>query len=167
MAGLSKFINHERKKPEYEPTVTLVVTARNEERVIREKIQNSFELDYPDHLLNILIVSDDSTDCTNAYVRDYADPRIALLELVKRHGKTAAQNVAVQNAQSEILVFSDANAMYDSKAIKHLVKHFEDPQIGCVSGELFYLNSKGSSVGEEINFCYIPCIFLILKYTEE
>lgn len=149
MAGLSKFINHERKKPEYEPTVTLVVTARNEERVIREKIQNSFELDYPDHLLNILIVSDDSTDCTNAYVRDYADPRIALLELVKRHGKTAAQNVAVQNAQSEILVFSDANAMYDSKAIKHLVKHFEDPQIGCVSGELFYLNSKGSSVGEE------------------
>lgn len=148
---LSMFKSKEEKESYYKPTVTLVITARNEERIIKDKIQNCLELNYPKNLLDIIIVSDESTDHTNDYVKTFEDKRIVLLELDKRHGKTAAQNESIQYAKGDILVFSDANAMYDPESIQYLAKHFEDPKVGCVSGELCYSNPKGSSVGEEEN----------------
>lgn len=134
---------------DYMPSVTLIIPARNEEKVIVEKIKNCQKLTYPKEKLEILILSDQSTDRTVELVKQYSDDQIKLLELTKRHGKTAAQNKAAEWAGGKILVFSDANAMYEPDALEQLVKHFEDPTVGCVCGELCYSNSADSTVGKE------------------
>ena len=131
------------------PAVTLIIPARNEEKIIAEKIRNCKSLHYPADRLEVLILSDQSTDRTVHIVSELADDQIKLLELTKRHGKTAAQNKAAEWAGGKILVFSDANAMYEPDALEQLVKHFEDPTVGCVCGELCYSNSADSTVGKE------------------
>ncbi len=131
----------------YVPLVTLVVAARNEDRVIARKIQNCEDLNYPKEKLEILIMSDQSTDRTNEIVQEY--PHVTLVALEERQGKTQAQNLAVQQANGEIVVFSDANAMYDRDAIQYLVRPFADDAVDFVSGDLSYHNPNASVVGEK------------------
>jgi glycosyltransferase involved in cell wall biosynthesis len=116
------------------PTVSLIVAAYNEERVLAAKLANSLSLDYPPDRLEILVASDGSTDRTDAIVREFEGRGIRLLRVEGRKGKTAAQNAAVAVAQGEIVVFSDANAIYEPDAIRRLVSRFEDPTVGCVEG---------------------------------
>lgn len=129
------------------PTVTLVIAAYNEEEVIAEKIENSLELDYPGDKLDIVVFSDASSDRTDEIVASYADRGVTLRRIEGRVGKTACQNAVVEDCDSEIVVFSDANGMYEPDAIGKLVERFE-PDVGCVVGELRYREAgvEGESV---------------------
>ncbi|MFQ5853050.1 MAG: glycosyltransferase family 2 protein [Candidatus Binatia bacterium] len=124
------------------PKVSLVVTAHNEEVVIREKIENGLALDYPRERLEIIVASDCSTDRTNQIVSEYASKGVRLAVLDERKGKTAAQNLAVSKADGEIIVFSDASTLLHPDAIRKMAQNFGDPTIGCVSGEDKSINSR-------------------------
>jgi len=138
----------------YEPTVSLIIAAYNEEVVIGGKIQNSLLLNYPEDKLEIIIFSDASDDRTDEIVKNYADQRVNLLQIEGRKGKTYCQNEAVKIATSEIIVFSDANSMYAPDAIQKLARHFADERVGCVSGELRYRGGGGVVEGERTYWAY-------------
>ena len=149
---LSLFRTHATaKNGQFEPMVSLVITAYNEASVIREKLENSLRLDYPAGKLEIIVVSDCSTDQTDSIVREYESKGIQLLRMPERHGKTIAQNAAVNACSNEIIVFSDANAMYQPDAIRKLIQNFADAEVGCVCGELTYINQLDSIAGQEEN----------------
>lgn len=131
------------------PSVGIFCAAYNEAAVIREKICNFRSLDYPRDKLRLYIASDGSTDGTNELVQDEAavDGRISLFA-VPRQGKAAAINEGVPNVSEDLIVFTDANTSFDRSAIRFLVRHFMDPQTGCVSGKLIYNNPGKNLSGE-------------------
>ncbi len=129
------------------PTVTLVISAYNEEAVIKSKLENSLALDYPPEKLSILVVSDCSSDGTDAEVLRFAEKGVKLLRAKERRGKTSALNIALDGVESEMVVFSDANAIYDAMAIRRLVRHFADPSIGYVVGCARYVEETVSAAG--------------------
>lgn len=133
----------------HEPTVTLVISAYNESEVIAEKLRNSLSLDYPRDRLQVLVVSDASTDGTDELVRALPDDRVSLLRMEQRSGKTLGLNEAVRAARGDIIVFSDANAMYAQGALKALVRNFCDPNVGAVVGESTYSGAEGGADAEE------------------
>lgn len=132
------------------PNVSLIISAYNEEGVIRQKIENSLNLDYPRERLEIIVASE-STDQTNEIVKEYKDKGIILYAYENREGKSATLYRTVPLAKGEIIVFSDANAMYVKDAIRKITRNFNDQRIGCVSGRLQYINPKESSIGEGEN----------------
>ena len=119
------------------PTISLLIAAYNEEKVIADKLVNAMKLDYPADKLEIVVGSDGSTDRTNEIVQAFASaqPQIKLLAYLHREGKVNVLNKAVQQCAGEIVVFSDANAFYNTSALKHMAGHFANPRIGCVAGE--------------------------------
>jgi len=119
------------------PTVTIVICAYNEERDIRRKLEECLAADYPAEQLEILVASDGSTDRTDDIVREFA-PRVRLLRVEGRGGKTIAQNAAVLEARGEILVFSDVTTVYTPATVREMVANFADPAVGCVGGDLHY-----------------------------
>lgn len=127
-----------------EPAVTLVISAYNEAEIIRAKIENSLALDYPRERLDIIVVSDCSDDGTDEIVNAYAAQGVRLLRMHERGGKTAGLNAVLPRARGDIVVFSDANAMYERRAVRHLVRNFADPAVGCVTGESRY-NVEGAT----------------------
>jgi cellulose synthase/poly-beta-1,6-N-acetylglucosamine synthase-like glycosyltransferase len=139
------FVKRTRIVDASEPSVTLVIAAHNEENTIAAKLQNCLELDYPRDRLEIIVASDGSTDQTNQIVQSYGHSGIKLASFL-RLGKTGVQNRVAATARGEILVFSDANAMYRQDAIRKLVRHFADPKVGCVCGQLIY-RAEGAGAG--------------------
>jgi cellulose synthase/poly-beta-1,6-N-acetylglucosamine synthase-like glycosyltransferase len=133
------------------PSVSLLISAYNEEKVIGDKIKNSLALNYPGDLLEIVVISDGSTDRTKEIVRQYSDQGVILRSYEGRIGKTACLNQAVPLAKGDIVVFSDANSKYDKNAIKELVRHFADEQIGFVTGTTEYVSGDGSNALSPIN----------------
>jgi cellulose synthase/poly-beta-1,6-N-acetylglucosamine synthase-like glycosyltransferase len=129
------------------PDVTLVVPAHDEEAVIEEKIRNSLALDYPEGRLEVLIVSDGSTDETDAIARRYEGGSLRLARL-ERSGKAAALNEGVRQARGEIVVFSDANSLLDPDGLVHLVENFADPAVGGVCGNKKYRAARGADATE-------------------
>jgi len=119
--------------------VTLLISAYNEEKNIREKLLNSLNLNYPEDLLEIIVVSDGSTDRTNEIVKEYADNGVILCYFDNRIGKTACLNETIPSAKGELIIFSDANSIYDQEAIVNIVKHFQDDNIGFVTGYTKYV----------------------------
>jgi glycosyltransferase involved in cell wall biosynthesis len=136
-----------RKSPVF-PTVTLVVTAYNEEVRIREKLENTLALDYPRDKLQILVASDGSTDATNSTVQEYDGEGIELLQVKSRGGKENAQREAVAIARGEILVFTDVATRLDPQGLRQIVANFADPTIGCVSSVDRVLGKDGRPGGE-------------------
>lgn len=134
-------------KDEIEIPVSFVITAFNEERDIREKLENTLSLDYPNELLEIIVASDCSDDRTDDIVAEFAGRGVTLIRQVQRLGKTAAQNLAVERAAGEIVVFSDATSHYMADAVRELVANFADPHVGCVAGKLVYVDPKDSATG--------------------
>jgi cellulose synthase/poly-beta-1,6-N-acetylglucosamine synthase-like glycosyltransferase len=130
------------KEPEgsFFPSVSIILSVYNEEKVIAEKIANFLALDYPKDKLEFLIISDCCSDRTDELVRGLENERIRLLIQTERSGKTKNLNRGVLEARGEILVFTDANAMFDSSAVRILAQRFSDPSIGLVSGKSQYLN---------------------------
>ena len=127
------------------PRVTLVISAFNEAAVIRQKLENALALSYPAGRLEILVISDASDDGTDEAVLTYASRGVRLARQPARRGKTAGLNRVIPTLQSEIVVFSDANAMYAPDAIEKLVRNFGDPAVGCVTGEARYLEGGDSA----------------------
>ncbi len=132
------------------PMVTIIVAAFNEARVIRDKLESSLAQRYPVDRLEVIVVSDGSTDGTDAIVENYGDPRVRLLRQWPRAGKSLALNRAVAVARGEILVFTDADARFDPDAIARLVAGFDDvgedgtAPVGVVSGVGLYAAREGS-----------------------
>lgn len=144
---LSGLFGKEVDKKEIYPHVSLIISAYNEEEIIRQKIENSLELSYPKEKLEIIVASE-STDETNEIVGKYENEGVVLCAYEKREGKRVTLYRTVPLAKGEIIVFSDANAMYEEDAIKKVVRNFSDSRIGCVSGRLKYLNTKHSAIGK-------------------
>jgi len=134
------------------PTISFVVAAYNEERIIREKILNDLQLDYPKDKLQIIIVSDGSSDSTPQIVGEFSSQGVISMHRPERQGKTAALNRALEVAKNEIIVFSDANSMFKKDALKKLVRHFADQSIGGVCGrKAVKLNQdRSASTGDNL-----------------
>lgn len=140
--------------PPYEPPVTLVVAAYNEEDMIVAKIENTLALDYPAHKLQLLFITDGSTDATPDIIRRY--PRIQLLHSPRRGGKTAALNRAMEYVQTPYVIFCDANTMLNGAAVRNIVKHYADETVGGVAGEKKVTgnDSSGAAATEGIYWKY-------------
>lgn len=133
------------------PSVTILLSAYNEEAVLPRKIENFLRLDYPADRLFLLVGSDGSTDRTGEILREASrDPRIRA-RLFERGGKAAAVNKLAAEAETEILLFTDANTYFEPDTIRKMVRHFADDRIGGVCGNLRLVASIGNigSTGEE------------------
>ncbi len=141
---------------EYRPRVTILFAAWNEAEVIAEKLDNSLSQGYPSELLDVVVVSDCSDDGTDEIVEEYAarSGRVRLLRAAERQGKSAALNLGAPAAQGEIVVFTDANAVFASDAVEWLVRPFADPRVGAVSGQLHYQDAGGAGLSESAYWRY-------------
>lgn len=137
-----------KKDYDYLPTVTVMIVAHNEEKVIKEKLENVITNDYPSERIKYLISSDNSNDLTNNIVRDFiiSHPMLnmELYEARERKGKTNAQNEAQKLVNTEILIMTDANSLFRENAIRELVSTFVSEDIYYVCGNLVYVNEHTS-----------------------
>ncbi|MGH7596311.1 MAG: glycosyltransferase family 2 protein [bacterium] len=143
----------------YEPAVTLIVSAYNEAKVIRLKIENSLALDYPRDRLEVIVISDCSDDETDAIVKEYENRGVRLIRMPERGGKTVGLNHTVPQARGEIVIFSDANALYHPQTARRLASNFAPPcgAVGCVTGESRYqvdANAADSTASENLYWRY-------------
>src|SRR5262244_240716 len=136
------------RRDDITPRVSVIIAAYNEERDIAAKLQNTLALDYPRDRMEIIVASDCSTDRTDEIVRGFSAQGVILYRQPERFGKTVAQNRAVEISSGEILVFSDATTMYEPDAIRKIVRDFADPEVGCVAGQLIYVDASSSAVGK-------------------
>ena len=152
------------KKDRSLPHVTILIAAYNEENVIEATVKNKLKLNYPADKLEIIVISDGSDDRTDQIVQALIPslqitetgretpaegrqtamptPSVRLLRQKPRSGKTSALNMAVPHAKGEIIVFSDANSIYDPEALVYLVQNFHDPTVGYVTGKMIYTNPR-------------------------
>ncbi len=135
------------------PPVSIVLAAHNEKDVIEEKIRNTLALDYPRDRLQLVTVSDASTDGTDEIVARYRDQGVLLIRQEPQAGKSAALNRGVADASGEIIVFCDANSMFSANAIRHLAAPLSDPRVGAVSGALVY-EADAARSGEALYWRY-------------
>jgi cellulose synthase/poly-beta-1,6-N-acetylglucosamine synthase-like glycosyltransferase len=148
MPVLAKLFRKPHIQRDATPKVTQVISAYNEINVIQEKIENSLALDYPRAQLEILVISDACDDGTDEVVQQFNDSQVQLKRQDERGGKSRGLSRFVPQATGEIIVFSDANSMYDKSAIQKLVRHFADPTIGYVVGHQRYVDDRTSLVSE-------------------
>ena len=145
-----------KKNYEFEPTVTILIPAHNEEEVIERKIENCFSLDYPKNKLEVLVTSDNSTDRTNEivenYIKNHPDRKLRLYVTKNRMGKTNAQNEAQKTVESEILFMSDANSYLAENAIREIVCCFVSDEIVYVAGRQSYTNSGDNRTSNSDGF---------------
>lgn len=146
LMGLIAKLKKARPLPDLEelPPVTMIISVYNEEEVIRERLENCLALDYPRDRLRILVVSDGSTDGTHSIVEGYRDQGIELRVVHGRVGKTGALNQVIPELDTDIVVFTDANSMLHPDAVTRLVRHFTDPGVGAVCGELVLTGDAGA-----------------------
>ena len=138
---------HEVKEPVQWPEISVLISVFNEGKHIAARIENLLALNYPADKLEILIGSDGSEDTTNEIASKYNDPRLKLLAFSPRRGKPSVLNRLVPQAQGELLVFTDANALYAADALRKQARHFADSRIGGVCGRLI-LHGAGSETEE-------------------
>lgn len=115
------------------PSATILIAAWNEEDMIVKKIENTLALDYPKEKLQIIFVTDGSTDRTPELIGPYQE--VVLLHTNARDGKMAAIKRAIPFVEGEVMVFTDANTFLNDQAIKNLVKHYQNEKVGAVAGE--------------------------------
>ena len=132
---LARRMPHPVRKAEITPRVTLLIPAYNEAAVIARKIENSLSLDYPAHLLEVVVVTDGSVDETVDIVSSFAPRGVCLYHQPQRRGKAAAINRVMPLLSGEVIVFTDANTVIDPWALRALVPNFADPAVGGVTGE--------------------------------
>ena len=135
-------------KAPFEPTVSLIITACNEENRLRDKLENTISLDYPKEKLQVIVASDGSSDKTNVIARSYLTHGIKLLDFPNRRGKESAQKDAVQHAIGDVIVFSDVATRIAPNGIREIVSNFADPSIGCVSSVDKIIDPAGKPCGE-------------------
>ena len=136
------------------PAVTLIVPAYNEEAHLEDKLQNLKNLDYPRERLQVVFVSDGSTDRTNDILAAIDDTSVETVIRPERSGKAGALNEAVARARHGLLVFSDASTLFEPDAIRRLMRHFADPKVGVVCGALRFRGGDEFSQTEGIYWRY-------------
>ena len=132
------------------PAVSAVMVVRNEEAAIARKLENLLTLDYPQDRLEVVVVSDGSTDRTPAILADYAQIRTMIRTLIKpvSQGKAAGLNDAVKLATGDVLLFTDARQQIESGALRLLIENFADPDVGAASGELMLGDPASGETGK-------------------
>jgi cellulose synthase/poly-beta-1,6-N-acetylglucosamine synthase-like glycosyltransferase len=128
-----------RKDPAFRARVSVILAVYNGEAFIRRKLEALLGVNYPPELIEILVVSDGSTDATDRIVESFADRGVRLFR-VPRGGKAPALNKAMAHAAGDILFFTDVRQTFHPEVLAHLVANFADPTVGVVSGELRILN---------------------------
>jgi len=140
-----------RVEKRYRPVpLTVVVAARDEEINIRARLENLREQEYPREMVEIIVVSDGSTDRTAQVVREFGDDHVKLIETPGKVGKAAALNLGVEHAATDVVVFADARQRFETNVLAELVAMFADEEVGAVSGELVLESGVGSEVGEGV-----------------
>lgn len=122
------------------PAVSVMLPAHNEENVVGERLDNLLGLDYPRDRLEVIVGSDGSTDRTLEVVRARTDARVRIVEGRARRGKTALLNEMVAVSTGKVIAYTDANCIWDRQALRHLVAPLVATDVGCVIGELCYVN---------------------------
>lgn len=145
---LSLLFSRPVRKDNYTPKVSVIIAAHNEERDLAAKLDNMLALDYPVGRLEVIVASDCSSDRTDEIALSYAERGVILHRQEERLGKTCAQQQAVKVSSGEILVFSDATTMYEPDAIRKIVRNFADSEVGCVAGQLVYVDRSTTVVGQ-------------------
>lgn len=135
-------------KNDFEPKVTILITAYNEEKAIRSKLENTLKIEYPKDKLEILVASDGSDDRTDEIVKEFENKGVRLFHQSGRKGKTYTQNKAVEKATGEIILFSDATTDYQPNVLQEILPNFADETVGCVAGKLVYVDKSNSDVGK-------------------
>ena len=153
---LLKFLTRTRaprpvNRADIEPRVAFFVSCYNERDVIEKKILNCLAIDYPQDKIEFIFISDGSEDGTDDIVKTYADRGIRLIRQEGRLGKTSGLNLGVAATDAEIAVFSDANAIYDPKAVRKLVRNFNDPEVGYVVGAALYTDGGENAAAASEN----------------
>lgn len=154
--GWSRFRRREVEKGPVRPAVTVIIPARDESDLIGRKVRNTLALEYPRDRLQVLVVSDGSSDGTEGIVRSFSDPRVRLLSLPPV-GKVRALNEAAARADGEILVFTDADIVLETESLARLVENFADPEVGGACGNKQYRPASGGDAtgeGEGIYWQY-------------
>ena len=147
MAALARARPRPVRKADATPSVVLVVSAHDEEAVIRRRIGNALALDYPEDRLDVVVASDGSTDLTDGIVGEIAagNSRVRLLQC-PREGKVAAQHRAVRATESDVLAFTDANSAWEPDALRALTRNLADPEVGYVCGRLRLESPDGANM---------------------
>lgn len=141
-------------RQDFFPSVSLIITVFNEEKRIREKLENTLSIVYPVGKLEILVVSDGSTDRTDRIVSEYHDRGITLVPVAVRRGKEHAQREAVAQAKGDLLVFTDVATLLEPEGLNRIASNFADPTVGCVSGEDRLIGIGGTTGGEGLYVRY-------------
>jgi cellulose synthase/poly-beta-1,6-N-acetylglucosamine synthase-like glycosyltransferase len=121
-------------RDDYLPTVSVLISARNEQKDIGWKVAETVGWNYPPDNLEVLVASDASEDRTDEIVAGIQDPRLTLIRMEHRSGKGRALNRLAQRARGDVLFFTDANAHIPSDCLRRMVRHLADPRVGCVTG---------------------------------
>lgn len=148
---LAPILRRNVSKADIEPSITVVISAFNEEQEIKDTVLNKLSQDYPSERLEVIVVSDGSTDRTDDIVRGLvarSGGRLRLLCQEPRQGKTQALNMALHHTSADIVVFADANSIYAPNALRSLVRSFADPSVGYVTGQMIYTNPTDAGIGE-------------------
>lgn len=135
-------------------TVTIIITAYNEENRIERKIENTLLIAFPKEKLQIIVVSDGSTDKTNIILEKFIKDGVELICIEERKGKENAQREALELSWGEIIVFTDVATILEKNAIERIVSNFSDPAIGCVSSEDWVMGKDGKKSGENFYVRY-------------
>lgn len=134
-----------------EPSVSIIIAAHNEEEFLQDKIDNCLSLDYPEQKLEILIGSDGSVDRTEEILAEAGGPRLRTFLFRPRRGKMATVNRLVEQARGEVCVFSDVSELFDKDAVRKLVRHFDDPSVGGVTGNhIVHQSNNAISAGSGV-----------------
>lgn len=153
---LGRFFKLQHRQEDLYPSISFIVAAYNEEKILGEKIANDLLTTYPKDKLEYIVVCDGSTDGTSQIARSFENQGVKSLFEATRQGKTAALNRAIAVAKNDILIFSDANSMFKTDALKKLTRHFADDSIGGVCGRKTVANNttRKASLGDRLYWMY-------------
>lgn len=142
------FSNKSEVRHDFYPSVSMVVSVYNEETILREKLKNCLDISYPENKIEFIFGSDGSCDETNDILENNRSFQIKSFIFPARRGKSKLLNELVPKATGDIILFSDANSMYEVNAVKKLVPYFADKNVGGVCGKLKLIDPIGSPGGE-------------------
>lgn len=148
---LALVLRRDVRRGDIEPRVAVITSAFNEEQEIEATVLNKLAQDYPADRLEVIVVSDGSTDRTDEIVQGLTargERRLKLLRQEPRQGKTLALNAATRQTSADIVVFADANSIYAPTTVRSLVRNFSDPSVGYATGRMVYTNPARTAVGE-------------------
>jgi glycosyltransferase involved in cell wall biosynthesis len=145
--------NHWVKEPLL-ANVSIIMAVHNGVATLEDRINDLLELDYPDELVELLIVSDGSTDGTREILKSVRNPRVRTWVLEEHAGKAVALNLAIRHATGEILLFVDSRPRLEKQALAKIMSNFSDPHVGAVAGELFLRGEAGDSTTEAVGSLY-------------